>query len=101
MATTRRAAAPRRQENNGGLIYGALRAGRASFLSLSVIHLKKGQEAGAVGNAVAEIFSDRLAHVGESGANAEVVASVLGGGEGEDRNVLARMVGGFPARIGV
>ena len=60
-----------------------------------------GEEAGAVGDGAAEVCGDGLAHVGESGAGAEVHASAVRAGLSEDWNVFAGVVGGFPAGIGI
>src|SRR5712664_1794863 len=57
------------------------------------------EEARAAGNSSAEILGDGLSHVGESVADAERRARNIPGSEGEDGNVLARMVRGGPARI--
>jgi len=60
-----------------------------------------GEKAGAVGDGAAEVFGNGLAHVGESGAGAEVDAGAVRAGVREDRNVFAGVVGGFPAGIGI
>src|SRR2546427_7004739 len=57
------------------------------------------EEARAAGNSSAKILGDGLPHVGESVADAERRAGKIPGSEGEDGNVLTRMVGGGPARI--
>ena len=54
-----------------------------------------------MGNCGAEIFGDRLAHVRECGADAEIHPGMCLRRVGEDRDVLAGMVGGGPARIGI
>ena len=54
-----------------------------------------------MGDGGAEIVGDGLAHVGESCACAEVCADGFCRRVGEDGDVLARMIGGGPAWVGI
>src|SRR5882762_10367594 len=58
------------------------------------------QEAGAVGNRGTEILGNRLSHIRQRVAHAEVHARTASGRISQNGHVLTGMVGGGPARIG-
>src|SRR6266851_370205 len=62
---------------------------------------KLGKKTPAMGNGAGEILGNRLPHVRERRAYAEIHAGACVRRVGQNGNIFARMVGGGPARIGI
>src|SRR5579859_5754387 len=73
------------------------RLGSGGCRSLSEV----AEETGSVRNCACKILCDSLSHVSERFAHAEVHGGARLGRVGQDRDVLARMVGGGPSRVGI